>query len=101
MNHILRTKILLTMQAVLIGNVTRHINAVAVSWDSSLLKVRYFCQSPLTLENDEEFSCIETELIAHLPEFTISYESQLAPLSEKLIIRDDEVLVFARAKDSG
>jgi len=67
----LRARILLTLQSALIGEVTAGMQAVLVSWTEENISLRILFSSPPSLDEVETASRIETEMISHLPEFSI------------------------------
>jgi hypothetical protein len=93
-----RTKVLLAMQAALLGAVVRKMVAVVVRWDASTVRFRAIFDSPLGEEEVETTSAIESELISHFPEFEVRGLAQLRSSAGLVELDAGEVLVFSRAE---
>lgn len=101
MNNIpLRTRILLTLQSALLGMVTRNMQAVLVSWDDTNVHIRVMFDRMPNPADIELASEIETEVISHLSEFSVTCGAHVCPTAERIQPGPTEVFVFQRARQA-
>jgi hypothetical protein len=93
----LRVRVLLTLQAALLGMVTASMRSVLVSWTDKDVRVRIVFDRAISPDDLELVSEIETEVISHLPEHTVHCQAEACLTSAKVHVNADEVLVFQRA----
>jgi len=95
-NTQLRIRVLLALQAALLGMVTKRMHAVLVSWDEVRVNLRVVFDNELVSEDVELVGEIETQIISHLPEHSISAVADVVSTGEKTNQKAGEVFVFLR-----
>lgn len=93
----LRTRVLLTLQVVLLGMVTASMRSVSVSWTDKDVHVRIVFDRAISPEDFELVSEIESEVISHLPEHMVHCQAEARPTAANVQVNAGEVLVFQRA----
>ena len=94
----LRIRVLLTLQASLLGMVTANMRAVAVSWNDKDVRVRVVFDETVSAEDAEVASQIESEVISHLPDHNVRCQAEACATPHgKIRINPEEVMVFQRA----
>src|SRR5262249_54125713 len=61
---LLRQKILLSVQRALLGSVTSNLRGVAIDWNNSEIRVVCYYHGPISDDDREEMSCVQTEVAA-------------------------------------
>lgn len=90
-----RCEVLLSIQKALLGEIPPSLRAVTVSWNETDLKFFCYFDGPISEEDKESMSCVETELIADLPEDNnISYDVIRIDAPQR--IEAEGVWVYAR-----
>jgi UPF0288 family protein (methanogenesis marker protein 3) len=93
----LRVKTLLTLQAALLGRVTRGMNLIMVSWDEEKISIRIIFGEKLSLVDLRMIEEIKNFVIYEMPEFHVSSHPEIA-LSLHMVRRGDgDVSVFRRS----
>lgn len=101
MNNIeLRTRVLLTLQVVLLGMVTSNLRSVLVSWTETDVHIRLVFEGAVSSDEIELASEIESEVISHLPNHAVLCKAEACLPFERVAPFAGEVLVFQRAPAS-
>jgi len=100
MNESLRSRVILSVNRALLGEVFRELVAVSCELESEKsFKLTFFVDSDLPGFMEEEISCIETEVIADFPSsFEISHEVRIS--RQPRLTPSEEFWIFLR-KDVG
>lgn len=93
----LRVRVLLTLQAALLGMVTANMRAVLVSWTDKDVRVRVVFDQGVSPEDVEIVSEIESEVISHLPNHAVLCQAEACLSPTRVQTNAGEVLVFQRA----
>jgi hypothetical protein len=99
MNEIeLRRQVLLSMQVALLGMVTAALRSVSVSWTMRSVRLRFVFADPVSESDRELVSEVETEMIASLPEQTVTCVLEHRPPPAPIRSEPGEAFVFRRAE---
>ena len=74
----LRMPVLLSLQRALLGEVFPALVAVCVSWSERAIRIRWFVDPPISDDNRESVSSVETEVLADFP-VGVLVESEILP----------------------
>ncbi|WP_431286226.1 hypothetical protein [Roseateles chitinivorans] len=91
--------VLLGMQRALLGNITDDMCSVMVAFTAGSLTFRARFASSIQIEQVMRVSEIETELIADFPLWEIKGVAEECSFPEKIMLSNNETLVFSRAPD--
>ncbi len=96
----LRTRILLTLQVALLGMVTAKMQSVLVSWTEESIHIRLIFEGHISSAEIDIAGEIESEVVSHLPDFSVLCHPQSCPPSARVAPLAGEVLVFQRALEA-
>ncbi|RYF30004.1 MAG: hypothetical protein EOO38_32775 [Cytophagaceae bacterium] len=88
-----RVRILLTLQASLLGFVTPSMHSVLVSWGEDFVNVRVIFNDPVTVVEQELVGVLETEIISHLYPSSVHCTAEFF-CGESINFTEGEVCVF-------
>lgn len=89
----------LSLQRALLGEVPPALRAVVFSMNDLMLDIRFYFDGPISQEDEESISCVESEVLADYgEEYTIT--AQCIRLDFPSQINDDGVWVFNRREYS-
>lgn len=74
-NTPLRTRVLLSVQRALLGEISRSVRYIGVAFDEKEIKLRWVFDGPISDEDTESASCVETEIIADMPDHHVVTET--------------------------
>jgi hypothetical protein len=66
-------RLLISVWAALVGEITSNMRAVYVDWDEETTWLYFFFDGEFTEEEEEDVSCIETEVISQIPDRMYEY----------------------------
>lgn len=96
----LRVAVLLTMQAALLGAIGPDVRKISCRWNASEVKVRAVFDGPISEDDAEFMSVVETEMMANFPNHDISLVCERHDAPQPIPRCDDERAVFARQEAS-
>jgi len=71
-NKVSRSRVLLAMQRVFIGEICSKIRGISVCWDNTKVKILVIHSEYMNEDRLEDFNCLETEMLSHFPEQEVS-----------------------------
>lgn len=80
----LRTKVLLSLQSALLGEITHNIRGITCGWSNFLITIHCSFKDEISEQDRESMECIATKVIAHFPKHKISIEIKRLDLPEPL-----------------
>ena len=96
----LRVAVLLTIQAALLGAIGPDVRKILCRWNVSEIRVRAVFDDPISEDDAELMSVVETEIMAGFPSHDISLVCERHDAPQPIPGRDDERAVFARLEAS-
>ena len=88
-------EVLLSIQSALLGEISASLRVITISWDEKNVKFVSVFDGPISDEDKESMSCVETELIADLPEDNnIAYQMIRIDAPQRVVA--EGVWVYAR-----
>ncbi len=75
MNIPLRTRVLLSVQRALLGEISSAVRHVGVTFDEAEIRLRWVFDGPVSEADAESASCVETEVIADMPDHRVVTET--------------------------
>ncbi len=96
----LRSRLLLSAQRALLGEVFPALRAVTIRWSKDAIALRAYVDGELLDDDAESLSCIATELTADLwQEMRVDYEAIRCDWPQR-IDDDDGVFIYARREQT-
>lgn len=95
----LRIRVLLTMQAVLLGVIKKNIRAVVCRWDFDHIQVRIVVDGEVSDADKELMDDVETEVISHFPDAEVSVKCVRLDVPGRVVVDTAEVYVFRRHEE--
>lgn len=80
----LRIRVLLSLQAALLNNISANIRGITCRWSTSEITIHCYFQGEISDDDRESMECVATEVIADFPEHKISIECKRLDLPEPL-----------------
>lgn len=72
MNSIeLRTRVLLSLQSALLGEITPNVRGITCRWDTSEIMIVCYLQGEVSEDIEESMACVATEVMADFPEHQV------------------------------
>jgi hypothetical protein len=93
----MRTRVLLSMQRALLGEVFPTLRAVTVEWGTSMVKFLAYVDGELRPEDEESLSCVSAELAADF-ESGVEIDYEVVRRDTPLPIEDSRTWVFRRSE---
>ena len=95
-NEELRVRVLLTVQAALLGAITPNLRAVICCWDAEEVKVTAIFDGEPSEEEKELFSEVEAEILAQMPCHEVVLECNCAEYPGKISLPRNCQYVYLR-----
>ena len=97
MNQIeLRTSVLLSIQAALLGEITPNIRGITCAWSESTITIHCLFENEITEEDEDSMDCVATDIIANFTEHTIDLQCITVNMSESLAQHGLSAWVYMR-----
>lgn len=71
----IRQRLRLTLQTALLGEITCSMRGITCAWGESELQIRTVIDGEITEEVKDSMDCVETEVMASMPGFTVKTQN--------------------------